>query len=220
MSQTKRDGASASLNDRGQLGIDASLGATDRLGGLAAARFRAVLMQFDVRAIDIPRLTRCSDRHQRQHPREQPRGTPASKPRLDRTLRSKLLRKIAPRAAGAQDVEYRGEHESIVLRRSTPQRPPAGFATRAVNFFRLRHNGSGSSRSRTSFMRAVGFRSLHSDPNGFCQNALRCAGILPFFVGHFFPHSMRFSLTTPSSHSRNLDPETRWPPSKSIFQAA
>jgi hypothetical protein len=54
LGQAERDGSTTSLNDRGKLGINSTLCATDRLGGLTAARVCTVLMQFKVRAIDMP----------------------------------------------------------------------------------------------------------------------------------------------------------------------
>jgi hypothetical protein len=113
-------------------------------------------MQFDVRAIDMPQLTCGSRCDYRKHPGEEPVSTPSTKPRVDRAPRAKLLRQVAPRYTRSQDVEYRGEHEPVIFRRSPAQRPPAGFITRAVNFLSLRHNGSGSSLRRISFMRQVG----------------------------------------------------------------
>jgi hypothetical protein len=65
LGQAERHGPPTSLNDRGKLRIYSNFSATDRLGSLAAARVRTVLMQFDVRAIDMPQLTfgsRCDHR--------------------------------------------------------------------------------------------------------------------------------------------------------------
>jgi len=133
--QTGRDGSAASLNDRGQLRANSTLSATDRLGSLAAARVRPILTQPYVRAIDIPQLTRGSRRNECRHRGKQPGGTPAAKPRIDLAPRTELLRQVAPRDAGSQDVEYPREHRSIILRRTPAQRPPAGLTPRAVDFF-------------------------------------------------------------------------------------
>lgn len=142
--QAERHGSPPSLNDRCKLRIDSTLCATNRLGRLATAGVRTVLMQLDVRAIYMPQLAcgSCSDNC--KHPGEEPLSTPATKPRVDRVPRAKLLWQVAPRDTRSQDIEYRGEHKPIILRRPPAQRPPAGFVTRAVNFFSLRHNGSGS----------------------------------------------------------------------------
>jgi hypothetical protein len=156
LSQAERHGSPTSLNDRSKLRVDSTFSATNRLGSLAAARVRTVLMQFDVRAIYMPQLTCGSRCDGRKHPGEEPRSTPATKPRIDRTPRAKLLWQVAPRDACSQDVEYRGEHKPIIFRRSPAQRPPAGFITRVVKFFSLRHNGSGSSLRSIGFMRQVG----------------------------------------------------------------
>jgi hypothetical protein len=154
--QPERDCPPASVSDCGQLGIDAALGATDRLGGLTAARVRSVLIQLDVRTMDIPELTRGSCRHKRQDPREKFISTPSTKPGVHRAPGSKLPWQVAPRDTRAQDKENRRNHEPVVFRRMFPHRPPAGFAPRAVNFLRRCHNGTGSSLRRTSFMRTLG----------------------------------------------------------------
>jgi len=155
--QAERHGSPPSLNDRCKLRIDSTLCATNRLGRLATAGVRTVLMQLDVRAIYMPQLAcgSCSDNC--KHPGEEPLSTPATKPRIDRVPRAKLLWQVAPRDTRSQDIEYRGAHKPIILRRPPAQRPPAGFVTRAVNFFSLRHNGSGSCLRRIRFMRQVGF---------------------------------------------------------------
>lgn len=54
LGQAVRHGSPSSLNDRGKLSIDSTFSATDHLGSLAAARIRTVLMQFNVRSIDVP----------------------------------------------------------------------------------------------------------------------------------------------------------------------
>ena len=65
LGQAERDRSTTSLDDCRKLGIDSTLSVTDRLGSLAAAWIRTVLMHFDVRAIDMPQLTcgsRCNQR--------------------------------------------------------------------------------------------------------------------------------------------------------------
>ena len=120
LSQTERHGSPASLNDRGKLRIDSTFSATDRLGSLAATRVCTVLMQFDVRAVDMPQLTCGSSCDYRKHPGEEPLGTPATKPRVDRTPRAKLLWQVTPRDTRSQDIKYRGEDKPIIF-----WRPPA-----------------------------------------------------------------------------------------------
>jgi hypothetical protein len=70
LGQAERHGSPTSLNDRGKLRIDSIYCATDRLGRLAAAGVRAVLMQFIVRAIDVPWPARGSRCDHRKHPGE------------------------------------------------------------------------------------------------------------------------------------------------------
>jgi hypothetical protein len=170
LGQAERHGSPTSLNNRGKPRIDSTFGATNRLGSLAAARVLTVLMPFDVRAIDMPQLTCGSCRDHRKHPGEESLGTPATKPRIDRSPRAKLLWQIAPRDTRSQDAEYRVVHKPIIFRRSPAQRPPAGLFTRAVNNSSLRHNGTGSSQRRISFMRQVGLTRLVFVPTPFLNN--------------------------------------------------
>src|SRR6476646_5676818 len=44
--------------------------------------------------------------------------SPARPSRVDRTPRTKVGRNISPRAAGAQDVNHRFDHEAIILGRA------------------------------------------------------------------------------------------------------
>jgi hypothetical protein len=156
LGQAERHGAPTSLNDRGKFRIDSAFSTTGRLGRLAAAWVRTVLMQFDVRASDMSQLTCGSRCNHRKQSDEEPPSTPATKPRVDRAPPAKLLWQVAPRDTRSQDVEYRGEHKPIIFRRSPAQGPPAGYTTRAINFFSFRHNGSGSSLRRIGFMREMG----------------------------------------------------------------
>jgi hypothetical protein len=64
-------------------------------------------------------------------------------------------RQVAPRHARAQNVEHRRDHETIILRRPSPARPPVSFGPRTVNFFSRCHTGSGSSHRPSIFMRAL-----------------------------------------------------------------
>ena len=163
------DGTTAPLHNGGQLGVDAAFGAPDGLGRLSAPRIGPILMQFDMRAIEVPQLARGACGDHGQHPCEQPGGTPAAKTRVDRTPRTKSLRQVAPGQTGAQHKEHRRDHAAVILRRPAPQLPPARFSTRPVNFFSPRHTGSGSSHREIAFMRALGSTSARLVPSDFAH---------------------------------------------------
>jgi len=155
LSQSECDGAPTTLDDGRQLGVDPSLGSADGLCRLSAAGVRPILVQLDVRTIDIAQFPFRALRDSREQAGEQAHGAPTSEARVDRTPRTKAFRQIAPRNAGAQDVEHGGEHDFIALGRPTPARPPAAFGARTVNFFTLRHTGLGNSRRLVIIMRAL-----------------------------------------------------------------
>lgn len=159
------DGATPRVNNRGELGVNASLGATDRLLRLAPGGVGAVLVQLDVRAIDVTELAISVLRDQLQHPGEQIRATPAPKPSVDRTPRSERRRQIPPGHARAQNVEDATDNRAVILRRSSSPRPPAGFGPQLVNFFSPSHTGSGSINRWIEFMRAV-----RSTPRTLCSS--------------------------------------------------
>ena len=91
--QAERHSSPTTVDNCSKLSIDSTLSSTDRLSSLTAAWIRAVLMQLDVRAIDMPQLTCGSLCDNREHPGEEPLSTPATKPRVDRVPRAKLLRR-------------------------------------------------------------------------------------------------------------------------------
>ena len=153
--EAERHGASTGVDDGRQLRIDATFGATDRLRGLSAARIRAVLMQLDMRAVEVPQLALGGRRHESEKPTEKTGCAPAPEPRIDRTPRTKVRRQVTPGNTGAQNIEHRADHEPVVLGRSPSARAPAGFRPRTVNFFSRSHKGSGSSQRRIRFMRAL-----------------------------------------------------------------
>lgn len=61
--QPKRQGRPAALYHRRQVGVDAALGAPNRLHGLPAARIGDVLMQLHMRAVDVAKLAFRVSRH-------------------------------------------------------------------------------------------------------------------------------------------------------------
>jgi len=153
--QAERNGSSLTVHDCRQLRVDPPFRATDSLCGLAAARIRSVLVQLDMRAVNVTKLAFCGRRHEREHPSKKTRGAPTPKPCIHRSPWAEVRRQVTPRNTGAQDVENGADHKPIVLRRSSSQAAPAGFRPRTVNFFNPSHRGSGSSQRRTRFMRTL-----------------------------------------------------------------
>ena len=55
--EAERDCSSVAIHQRGELGVEPALGPAHRLRALSARRIRSVLMQLDVRAIQMVQLT-------------------------------------------------------------------------------------------------------------------------------------------------------------------
>lgn len=158
--QGDRHSPAATLHDGRELGIEAAFGTTHRLRSLAATRIGAVLVQFDVRAVNAAQAAHCAACDQGEDLREEADGAPAPEPRIDRTPRAETFRQIAPWDSRAQHVENRGEHESIVFRRPAPTShcanlPSAHLGARPVNFFSRPQSGSGNCVRSIGFMRPL-----------------------------------------------------------------
>jgi len=149
-------GTAATFDDGCQLGVDPSFGPTNRLPGLAAPRIRSGLMEFDVRTIEVTQSALGPLGQLGKHERKQSACTPPAEPGVDRTPRTEVGGQIAPRHSGPQNIEDRRQHQAIILGWTTPQPPPAVFDPHTVNFFSLRHTGSGTSHRAFIFMRPLG----------------------------------------------------------------
>jgi len=114
-SETQRHRPATSIDDCGQFGVQPTFGAAHRLGRLPAAGIGAMLMELDMRAIQVPQLPLCATGEQGQQLRPQPARTPAPPARVNRTPRSEQRRHVAPRAACAQHIPNRCNHEPVVL---------------------------------------------------------------------------------------------------------
>lgn len=78
------------IRDGGELGIQAAFGPPDRLRQLAARRIGSVLMQLDVRAIQVPQPAFGAPSQSGQQTVPQATRRPASPARVDRTPRAVL----------------------------------------------------------------------------------------------------------------------------------
>ena len=149
-SQTESHGPATRIDNRRQLGVQAAFGPAHCLRGLSARGIGPVLMQFDVRAVQLPQFTRGVGRQQGEHPGEQAGGSPATVAGIDRTPRSEALRQITPRHSRPQDVEQGAEHHPVIFRRPASARhcaitPSPGFGPTQVNFFSRFHSGCANS---------------------------------------------------------------------------
>ena len=114
--QVKAYRAAKTVDHCGQFCILSSLGFTNSLRAGAAGGIGAVLMNFDMGAIDTAQPTAGLQRKLIEHLRPQVIYAPSAKARIDRIPRAKFFRQISPRDTGAQDVIDPAHHDSIVFR--------------------------------------------------------------------------------------------------------
>jgi len=123
-SDTERHGPAARVDEGRELGVQSALGPAHRLRRLPASGIGAMLMELDVRAIQMPQLAHRTLGQHGKHPGEQSAFAPASIAGVDRLPRSITLGQIAPRHTGSQHEEDRAEHQSVILRRPTTSSSP------------------------------------------------------------------------------------------------
>ena len=112
--------AATAVNCRRELGVEATLGAADRLLLLAATGIAPVLVQLDVRAVEVTQLPAGTPGDEPHQPGKEAGLTPAPEAGVNRVPRAKALRQVAPRDPGAQHEEHPRDHEPVVLRRPAP----------------------------------------------------------------------------------------------------
>ena len=146
--QGDRDGAAMLIGDGGELGIQSTFSPPDRLRQLPTRRIGPVLMQLDVRTIQVSQPAFGTPGQSRQQTGPQATRRPASPARVDRTPRAVLCRHISPRTPGTQHIPNRGHHDPIIKRRPSPNcaiRPSPGFVPTQLNFFSRFHSDCANS---------------------------------------------------------------------------
>jgi len=118
--QTDPDRSASGIHDRRQFGVQSTFGPAHRLGRLSSRRIGPVLMQLDVRAVQVTQFTLRVDREQCEHLGKQPGVAPSSITSVNRTPRAKAGRQIPPRHAGSQHIKDGAEHKAVILGRPTP----------------------------------------------------------------------------------------------------
>jgi len=157
--QAERHGAAASIDNGRKLCVNPAFGAADGLGGLSTSWIRAVLVQLDMRTVDVPQFARGGREAEGEHPSEKPLRAPAPETGVDRNPRTKVGWQIPPRNPNAQNVEDRTGHEPVILRRRTSARASAIFGHRTVDFSNPSRTGSGSSQGPDSCAHCASIRS-------------------------------------------------------------
>lgn len=121
--QTKRHGPATRIDEGRQFSVQSTLGVPHRLGRLSSPGIGSMLMQLDVRAIQMPQLALRVLGQDPEPLGEKAAGTPAPIARIDRGPRSVALRQISPSDARSQPQKNPSEHQTLVLGRPTTRAP-------------------------------------------------------------------------------------------------
>lgn len=105
-------------HEGGQLGVQATFCASDRLGRLSAPGIGSVLMELDVGAVQMTQHAHRSPAQHREHPPEQSAGAPEAESAVNGLPFAIALRQVTPSHTGAQDIEHGAKHQPVVLWRS------------------------------------------------------------------------------------------------------
>jgi hypothetical protein len=176
--KAQRNSVAVTVDQRGELCIEASFGETDPLGKLATSGIGAVLVELDVGRVDKTCCAPSSLRQDRQHLRPQAARNPSAPPTVHARPICKPIRHVPPSNPGTQNVEHRLQHQPIIFGRSSS---PAKCANLPDPYFTGRIRLIFLAASKAAPAIQVVLRS--SIPNrpvsrdfvhlGFCKHALR-----------------------------------------------
>lgn len=119
------------VDDGGELGVQAAFGPPDGLRQMATRGIGPILMQLDMRAVQMPQHSFGAPSQSRQQAAPQATGRPAPPAGADRTPRAVVRRHVSPGTAGAQHKPYPRDHDPIIVRRPSAKcanLPSPGFA--------------------------------------------------------------------------------------------
>jgi hypothetical protein len=118
-SQDHLGGTPATIDQSSQLGVTPALGASNSLILLAASGVGRILVNFDVRGVEMAQSPGCTFGQQIQNGGPQSGLTPTSPPGIDRTPFRKVLRQVTPRTTRSQHVNHRFKHQPMIFGRAT-----------------------------------------------------------------------------------------------------
>ena len=136
--QAYGEGATPSIDHRGELCIESTLGPAHRLGGLATPRIGAMLVELDVRAVEVSQRADGLAAKLSKNASEQALAAPQPEPAVDGLPFAVSFGEISPRTAGAQHEKNTAENQTVILSRSsspssgTSCNSPAARAIRSI----------------------------------------------------------------------------------------
>ena len=123
------------IHQGGELGIEPSLGATNGLQTLASGGVGGVLVQLDIRGVQMPELTFGGRSQPIENRLPKPAVIPPTPPGVNALPGTEDLGQIAPGAADAHSVDHRLHHAPMAPRRSTTRRYRYRSRMAFLNFF-------------------------------------------------------------------------------------
>jgi hypothetical protein len=120
---------------RGELGVKSSLGTPNGLKKLASGGICSVLVQLDVRGIQVPELSFGARFQPAKYGVPKAEVIPATPSGVDSFPGAENLRQVSPRAAGASPEDHRLDHTPMTPRRTTTRRYRYRARMAFLNFF-------------------------------------------------------------------------------------
>lgn len=140
--QSQVEGSPPAIHKRGELCVEAGLGATDGLRALASSGIRTGLMQLDVRGIQKAKLTLSAGFKVSKHHLPKPHTTPSRPAGIDTLRRTEDLGQITPGAPGAGSEDEPLDHAAMAPRRTTTRRYRYRSRRGVIDFFSRSQSGS------------------------------------------------------------------------------
>jgi len=110
----------ARVDQGGKLAVEDAFRAAHRLGGLAARGIGAMLVQLDVRIVQVAEAAGGFAGQLGQQTTEQSLTAPSPESPIHSGPLAEALRQVSPGATRPQREEYAAEHQAVVLPRATP----------------------------------------------------------------------------------------------------
>jgi hypothetical protein len=126
-SQGQLEGSPFGIDQSRDFAIEPTLGAAKTLIFLPSSRVGRILVNFHVRGIQMAQRAFRIFGQDIQYRGPQAAVSPARPSRINRTPRTKMNRKVSPRAAGPENVNHRFDHQAVILGRPPRQYLP-GFS--------------------------------------------------------------------------------------------
>ena len=112
----------STINQRGKLGVEATLGTTHGLRTLASRGIGSILVQFNVRGIQVSEFSLRAGLQPAQHGVPNAEAIPPTPPGVNALPRAEDLRQVSPGTAGASPEDHRLDHVAMTARRTATRR--------------------------------------------------------------------------------------------------